>query len=76
MNTELDAENTYSIRINYAGSNMFKTMDKFVAAMPPGSANSTWAKTGSTVSTTITNVQLEDIVALKLKFDMVIVKAL
>jgi hypothetical protein len=62
---------SYIITVTYGGNNLFTTIQQIVDCLPPiARVTSSWSKRGNTLTATITDIQPEDIVMLKLKFDI------
>jgi hypothetical protein len=65
--------NPYNLTFAYnSGSNLFAKINEICNALPPKSnVLSSWSKKNNTLSTTISNLSSEDLLMLKLKFNIV-----
>jgi hypothetical protein len=64
------AKASYTISVTYEG-NMWSTLEKVEDDLPPAARiTSGWSKKENTLTATITDIELEDLLILKLKFNI------
>ena len=62
---------SYNLTFAYGGANVFTKINEICDALPPKShVLSSWSKKNNTLSTTISNLASEDLLMLKLKFNI------